>query len=695
MRRNVLTVGLAFALVLALGGIQAVQAAECSEGTKVSEGCDGYTYEGCCDAAGATLWCDTPTGPTCMIDCAADGAMCGWKGSFYGCGDTEEADPTGAFPRACASCDPACAANQWCNVDVCEDCSCGAMVCGTDQCGNSCGTCAEGTLCNAEGACVTPPTCVEAYEVVCDQSVMGDTSVDGTNVITAYPGCDVEETGPEMVFKFIPATDDKLQITLDSAVDVDVLVLTDACWGENCVYGGDEGFPWWDVTAGTQYFLVIDGYGGEAGSFNFTVECLSTCVPDCTDKTCGDDGCGGSCGECLGQCVGNVCYLTDGCDPVHQNGEPGCSGCACEACVCAADDWCCSNEWDGLCAEQCISVCDGCGILDNCGDSICLGAEHCGNCDQDCACAAGQVCAVDTCCTPKCAGKECGDDGCGGSCGTCDAGFLCNAGMCEACVPACDGKECGDDGCGGSCGTCAAGEECSGLGKCDEPGNWPTNCQGTQAPVSDDCMGATYEGCCNNGITYWCENNALYCIDCPANGAQCGWSDQGYYDCTEDGLADPSGANPKDCPNGGTCTPNCTDKECGSDGCGGQCGTCAEGSTCNAMGKCETGACVPSCDGKECGDDGCEGFCGTCSDGKSCEAGVCVGGDIPTPDVVTGEDMTEGDVTIGADVQADVPATTGGGSSGGCASTTSSNSASSLLIALALAALFFFRRFRG
>jgi len=34
------------------------------------------------------------------------------------------------------------------------------------------------------------------------------------------------------------------------------------------------------------------------------------------------------------------------------------------------------------------------------------------------------------------------------------------------CVPDCEGKECGDDGCGGSCGTCAVGCVCSAEGQC-------------------------------------------------------------------------------------------------------------------------------------------------------------------------------------------------------------------------------------
>jgi hypothetical protein len=32
--------------------------------------------------------------------------------------------------------------------------------------------------------------------------------------------------------------------------------------------------------------------------------CSSSCVPDCTDKECGSDGCGGSCGDCTN---GDVC----------------------------------------------------------------------------------------------------------------------------------------------------------------------------------------------------------------------------------------------------------------------------------------------------------------------------------------------------------------------------------------------------
>ena len=90
-------------------------------------------------------------------------------------------------------------------------------------------------------------------------------------------------------------------------------------------------------------------------------------------------------------------------------------------------------------------------------------------------------------CVPQCSGKDCGDDGCGGSCGFCSLGQTCNpiTGLCvggfdvigpptdtwpdsellitdaveetgpEICVPQCQGKQCGNDGCGNACGECS------------------------------------------------------------------------------------------------------------------------------------------------------------------------------------------------------------------------------------------------
>jgi hypothetical protein len=111
--------------------------------------------------------------------------------------------------------------------------------------------------------------------------------------------------------------------------------------------------------------------------------------------------------------------------------------------------------------ENCTPRCDGV----ECGDDGCGGS--CGECDAGVSC------------IPACGVKECGDDGCGGGCGECDVGAACVDGTCEACIPACGVKECGDDGCGGGCGECEAGAacvdgtcECVGS-ECGEPFNEP------------------------------------------------------------------------------------------------------------------------------------------------------------------------------------------------------------------------------
>jgi hypothetical protein len=62
---------------------------------------------------------------------------------------------------------------------------------------------------------------------------------------------------------------------------------------------------------------------------------------------------------------------------------------------------------------------------------------------------------------------------------------------------------------------------------------------------------------------------------------------------------------------------------CGSDGCGGSCGTCSGNTTCS-NGQC---LCTPNCNGTLCGSDGCGGTC-TCAGGYTCFNAMCVQGDV-------------------------------------------------------------------
>ena len=95
------------------------------------------------------------------------------------------------------------------------------------------------------------------------------------------------------------------------------------------------------------------------------------------------------------------------------------------------------------------------------------------------------------CCTPDCAGKECGDNGCTGNCGECTgAQDACVDGQC-VCQPACEQVGCGDDGCGGSCGIC--GWQC--LAVCGDD-----QCDSTEScsVCAEDC--APCPGGCGNGV---------------------------------------------------------------------------------------------------------------------------------------------------------------------------------------------------
>ncbi len=148
-------------------------------------------------------------------------------------------------------------------------------------------------------------------------------------------------------------------------------------------------------------------------------------------------------------------------------------------------------------------------------------------------------------CAPACEGRECGDDGCGGLCGTCpEAAPLCIEYKCKVqCIPDCTGKECGDDGCGNPCGQCPEGApECVDF-KC-------------VLPCTPDCAG---KECGDDGC-------GGLCGTCPAVAPICDES----FKCALD------------------CLPDCGGKVCGSDGCGGSCGECPE-----AAPLCVDGLCKP------------------------------------------------------------------------------------------------------
>jgi hypothetical protein len=140
-------------------------------------------------------------------------------------------------------------------------------------------------------------------------------------------------------------------------------------------------------------------------------------------------------------------------------------------------------------------MCDG-DILKSCSGNGNITEFNCAGVNKTC----GQNpdgsfgCLDSSQCTPQCAGKQCGDNLCGGSCGSCPKEFSCNSdGQCvsNACVPQCDGRVCGFDGCNGTCGECGQGWNCTPQGQCEDAAK---PCADGQILVDNQCVNGTGDG---------------------------------------------------------------------------------------------------------------------------------------------------------------------------------------------------------
>jgi hypothetical protein len=165
----------------------------------------------------------------------------------------------------------------------------------------------------------------------------------------------------------------------------------DVTTGKNGTCGGklcNAGAGWDGPTGlGTPNGAVLGGGGG-------------TCTPNCTGKTCGNDGCGGTCGTCgAGQTCspGGTCTGGGACThPICSTGTKLTGTCdTCAAQICAADSFCCNTSWDSVCVGEVASVCHQTCGGGTCAHPICsTGAKLTASCDT---CAAS-ICAADSFC---------------------------------------------------------------------------------------------------------------------------------------------------------------------------------------------------------------------------------------------------------------------------------------------------------
>lgn len=242
-------------------------------------------------------------------------------------------------------------------------------------------------------------------------------------------------------------------------------------------------------------------------------------------------------------------------------------------------------------------------------------------------------------CQPNCESKQCGDDGCNGSCGTCGVQATCNEGIC---MPSgCTEGPCDDND------PCTHSDSCDGgvckgsAYSCDDE----KECTDDQCDGKGDCVFEIVPNrCLINGICY--ESGQLHannqCKECMPFVSKTAWSADDSNECDDNDEC----LTGEYC-DGGECIPgetqlNCDDDSvCTDDSCDSQIGCvneflqgpCDDQDLCTNDDKCQDGQCLGTAvdcnDGNPCTGDTCDQKMGCvyqnsqsdCDDGNPCTVG--------------------------------------------------------------------------
>ena len=409
----------------------------------------GFCSSRCTDNAecGDGFVCDHESGACeCSSDAACDERLGAWAGESFACHN-------GSCTRACST-DLDCSCGSICEEGACQrGCRADGDCCGSSSCQD--GRCSapspgpDGSRCYESGDCTSELCVSTAYaRGLCVPKVVDHCKVDGCPKGTA---CDSV---------YVPSLDRMIGVCAPGCnADADCREGT-ACRPSETASGGPEK----RVCRPTCDTNSVCGPSGRCRSTTGTCTCASdswcktygklafcdagtkscTCTPDCAGKECGDDGCGGQCGKCSkgyecgegGKCVGSCGTSTP--YTVCSDGSycPPNSTCTGGKCTCAP----------GYVAKDCEGTCKSCSLKWTC-----------------------------ELCTPSCSERECGGDGCGGSCGSCPSGTYCSAGVCKASGGG------GGGGGGGDCPSgCPAGTTCvinqGCVATCTSNSNCPSGC---------------------------------------------------------------------------------------------------------------------------------------------------------------------------------------------------------------------------
>jgi hypothetical protein len=250
---------------------------------------------------------------------------------------------------------------------------------------------------------------------------------------------------------------------------------------------------------------------------------------------------------------------------------------------CAAPDRPCGDPFlciNGSCEEPIPGGPCPDGQLECSGRCVDLRADaaNCGDCGV--ACESGQGCCDGVCdtscvCQPKCEGRECGPDGCGGTCGTC-AGTTCSTSTCDEDAGRCVRAP--------MAGCCQTDVDCDDENSCTTDTCVNGTCQHSTRDNFSVC-GATATGNCQHGVCETCRATQLPCED---NRQCCDFQRQAW---------------------GGWCAPS-IDFPGFSVCCRNQGMSCGTGSDC-CTGVCTAGGCS------------CRDAARTCTNARQCCSGVC------------------------------------------------------------------------
>lgn len=526
-----------------------------------------------------------------------------------------------------------------------------ALVAGGDTCG--------------EAGLIAP----EAFPV----AARGNTSLAGADLASAGCGGDpLGADGRDLVWRFEPPVDGtyRFRLSLPPAVDRDtprygpnVVYVTAGCGGgATCLGQRAGGSLDLELEAGATYHVVVDGAGWvDKGTFALIVEQLCD-VRACDERECGAWGCGdcGACddgerctgdGVCEARPVGDTCADAIAVDalPFRHSGdttayasrygysERDCPGFPFRFGNASSDV---VYRFTAPAAGTYRATLDGTFdtslfAVTDCADvaGSCLGAArdpfdvdrlllHLGAGESAFIIADGSFNNSDTfgaytfgldLCEPDCEGKVCGDDGCGGSCGSCGPALSCvEERMCAPIPSTCEQAGACEDTPGDTCEQAFVVGELPysdtrntadfrhhygyGVGWC--PGveaTWGLGAQDVAYAFTAAEQGL-YRFQLDTGTPPVVFDANLYLVtDCDDIEGSCLAADERArnervwreFEAGEqafvivDGWSNTGGQSGRYTLDVRRCVPSCADRVCGGDGCNGSCGGCGANEACS------------------------------------------------------------------------------------------------------------------